>query len=118
MTDQPTPPDDTRTSDQPAPSEEAPPRARTRFRDTVLGFRGIVAVGTAGLVLGGAAGTAIGFAADDDGHDRRPARFGAQVPDHDQDGVQPPGMQGPPSTAPDDDVQPDGSADESGSTNS
>jgi hypothetical protein len=118
MNDQPTAPDETPTSDQPTPPEDAARAPRTRLRDRVLGFRGVVAVGLAALVLGGAAGTAIGFAADDDGHDRRPDRFGAQFPGRDQDGFSPPGMQAPPSTAPDDEVQPDGSSDDSGATNS
>ena len=110
MSDQPTAPDETT---PPADEPSAPPR--TRLRDRVFGLRGLLAVGVAGLVLGGAAGTAIGFAADSDGPDQRPGRFGSPFPGgHEPDGFRPPSLQSPPSTAPDEEVQPDGS----GGTNS
>jgi len=107
------------------PPETPPTQTKTRLRDRVLGIRGIAAVGLAGLVLGGLGGAAIGVAVDDDGDHGRPVRFGSQMPGGDgrhgpDGGFLPPGGPGqaPPSTAPDEEIQPDGSTDDSGSTNS
>jgi hypothetical protein len=112
--------DDDTTAPDETPRDEAPPdeTRRPRLRDRVYGLRGLVAVGVAGLVLGGAAGTAVGFAADNDGPDQRPGRFGSPYPGHEPDGFRPPGPESPPSTAPDEQVEPDGSSEGSGGTNS
>ncbi len=112
------------TTEPPEPPEPAA-KPKTRLRDRVLGIRGIAAVGLAGLVLGGLGGAAIGAAVDDDGGHHGPGRFGSQFPGEDgrhgpDGGFRPPGEPGqaPPSTAPDEETQPDGSTDNSGSTNS
>ena len=112
----------------PAPVATAP---APRFRDRVLGIRGVAAVALAGLVIGGGGGFALG-AVTDGGDDRMgPGRAGfggpgqfQQFPGRPQGGQQGgpgqvfPGGQMPPGTAPQEDMQPDVRGESSGGTNS
>jgi hypothetical protein len=83
------------TSETPGNPDIAEPKAR--FRDRVLGMRGVAAVALAGVILGGAGGGALG--AGMAGHDRdqmqgRPGMDNRQFPDG------PRGGQFPSTTAP------------------
>ena len=101
------------------PTESAvpPPTApKPRFRDRVLGMKGVAAVALASVVLGGVGGAALGAISNGDG------RFGGpgitmMPPGGDGNQMMPPGMQGqlPPGTQPQQQVQPDGSGDTSSS---
>jgi hypothetical protein len=99
----------------PDPAPEA--AARTRWRDRVLGFRGVLAVALAGLIVGGVGGAAIGaLASGDDDHDRRgpgPMELRGDRPERGEPGGFPGGGL-PPGTPPQDEAQPD----DSGDTNS
>jgi hypothetical protein len=113
------------------PYPQAPAVARPRFRDRVLGMRGVAAVAVAGLILGGAGGAVLG-AATSGGEDHNfgpgrggfggPGQFQQQLPPQGQ-GQPPQGFQGfpggqggqlPPGTAPQNPVQPDNSGDTPG----
>jgi hypothetical protein len=106
---------------EPTPDETPEPAAaRTRWRDRVVGFRGVLAVAAAGLILGGLGGTAIGVVVSgDDDHGRGPARTDFREGDHGPRGV--PGRPGtgvPPMSPPQDDVQPDDPGDTDSGTSS
>ncbi len=95
----------------PEPAPEPPTEVRTGWRDRVFGLRGVVAVGLATLVLGGAGGAAIATIAH---HDDDRSGWG-RVEQGELPGG--PGPRGfgqearpgvvPPTTAPEDDTQPD-----------
>lgn len=116
----------------PPPVAAAP---KTRFRDRVLGMRGVAAVAVAGLIIGGAGGAVLGAvtSGDDDRDGGRfggpggfggPGQFQQQLPPG-QPGQLPQGGPGqgmpggglPPGTSPQDEVQPDNSGYTTSGTN-
>ena len=96
----------------PTPADPAP-EPRTRWRDRVFAFRGVLAVALASVILGGVGGAAIGVAASGDGD---PGRHGPAHRDFQPHGG--PGMPGTgelPVRPPEDEVEPDNAP--SGSSN-
>lgn len=132
-----TPPASTPPAD---PATDPAPSAKPRLRDRVLGWRGVAAVAAASLIMGGVGGVVLGHVSASADDERGPG--GRQFPGQGQmpgdgqfpgqgqmpgqdDGQQggpggvPGGMQIPPGTAPQDDVQPDApSGEDSSGTNS
>jgi hypothetical protein len=100
---------------EPVPMETTPAQPKPRFRDRVYGVRAVAAVAVAGLVLGGGAGLGVGALTGDDHGDRERGPFQQQMM---QPGM-PPGGQGqlPPGVQPQQ-IQPDGSSDDSGDSSS
>jgi hypothetical protein len=99
----------------PVPMATTPAQPKPRFRDRVYGVRAVAAVAVAGLVIGGGAGLGVGALTGDDHGDRDRGPFRQQMT---QPGM-PPGVQGqlPPGVQPQQ-IQPDGSSDDSGGSSS